>query len=110
MKKYESLYKIMSYAYHHDRFTLRDLMTEFSISKSTALRYVKSLEDIGVPLYSEPGRYGGYKIMDTYAVPPITLTPQETYALFFALKTIESLGAMPFKAEYNAIRQKFIQS
>lgn len=110
MKKYESLYKIMSYVYHHDRFTLRDLMTEFSISKSTALRYVKSLEDIGVPLYSEPGRYGGYQILDTYAIPPVTFTPQETYALFFALKAIECLGTMPFKAEYEAIEDKFIHS
>jgi predicted DNA-binding transcriptional regulator YafY len=110
MKKYESLFKIMNYVYRHDGFTLRELMTEFSLSKSTALRYVKSLEDIGVPLYSVPGRYGGYKILDTYGVPPITFTPHETYALFFALKTIESIGAMPFEAEYGAIQQKFLQS
>lgn len=110
MKKYEYLNKLMIYVYHQDRFTLRDLMNEFSISKSTALRYIQALEDIGVPLYSEPGRYGGYKILDTYSIPPVTFTPQETYALFFSMKGMELLGSLPFKAEYESIQHKFLQS
>jgi predicted DNA-binding transcriptional regulator YafY len=110
MKKYEVLYRIMNYVYHQDRFTLRELMTEFALSKSTALRYIQSLEDIGVPLYSEPGRYGGYRILDSYSIPPVTFTPQETYALFFSMKGMELLGSLPFKAEYDAIQHKFLQS
>ena len=110
MKKYENIYRIMNYAFKKDRFTLQDLMTEFSISKSTALRYVKALEDIGVPLYSEIGRYGGYTILDTYKLPPVTFSPQEAYALFFAMKSLELLGAIPFQAEYGAIRSKFLDS
>lgn len=108
MKKYEQIYKIINYAYKKDRFTLQDLMHDFSISKSTALRYIKALEDVGVPLYSEMGRYGGYKILDTYRIPPVTFTPQETYALFFSIKAMELLGSMPFKAEFGAIQEKFL--
>ncbi|WP_261800558.1 YafY family protein [Paenibacillus sp. PAMC21692] len=100
----------MNYVYHQDRFTLRELMTEFALSKSTALRYIQSLEDIGVPLYSEPGRYGGYRILDSYSIPPVTFTPQETCALFFSMKGMELLGSLPFKAEYDAIQHKFLQS
>lgn len=110
MKKYESLYKMMNYVYKKDRFTLQELRQEFGISKSTALRYIKALEDIGVPLYSEMGRYGGYRILDTYKVPPVTFTPQETYALFFALKGIEFFGSLPFRAEYGTIRAKFLET
>lgn len=110
MKKYENVYKIMHYVYKKDRFTLQELMSEFNISKSTALRYIKALEDIGVPLYSELGRYGGYTILDTYKIPPLTFTPQETYALFFSLKAMEQMGSMPFQAEYAAIQQKFLDS
>lgn len=110
MKKYESINKIIKYAYKKDNFTLQDLMTEFKISKSTALRYIAALEDIGVPLYSEKGRYGGYKLLETYKIPPITFTPQETYALFFSIKGMELLESMPFQAEYSTIQEKFLDS
>lgn len=110
MKKYESIYKIMNYIYKKDPFTLQNLMTEFKISKSTALRYVTALEDIGVPLYSKKGRYGGYKLLETYEIPPITFTPQETYALFFSIKGMEPLQSMPFEAEYSTMREKFLSS
>lgn len=110
MKKYEFIYKIINYVYKKDTFTLQDLMVEFNISKSTALRYITALEDIGVPLYSEKGRYGGYKLLETYKIPPITFTPQETYALFFSLKAMELLESMPFQAEYSTIKEKFLAS
>ena len=110
MKKYELIYKIMNYVYKKDQFTLQDLMMEFNISKSTALRYISNLEDIGVPLYSEKGRYGGYKLLETYKIPPISFTPQETYAMFFAIKTIELLKSTPFQAEYSTIQERFLDS
>ena len=110
MKKYVSVYKIANYVYKRDQFTLRDLMTTFNLSKSTALRYIEALEEIGVPLYSEMGRYGGYRILDTYKIPPITFTPQETYAIFFAIKAMELLQSSPFQAEFPNILQKFTDS
>jgi len=110
MKKYELIYKILNYVYKKDQFTLQDLMLEFNISKSTALRYISSLEDIGVPLYSEKGRYGGYKLLETFKIPPILFTPQETYALFFAIKGMELLKSTPFQAEYITIQEKFLSS
>lgn len=100
----------MNYAYKKDNFTLQELMKEFNISKSTALRYISSLEDIGVPIYSEMGRYGGYKILDTYKIPPITFTPEETYALFFSMKSMELYASLPFQAEYSMIEEKFLSS
>ncbi len=75
-------------------------MSEFKISKSTALRYITALEDIGVPLM---GRYGRYKVLEVYGIPPITFTPQETYALFFSIKSMELLEPIPFQAEYSTI-------
>lgn len=110
MKKYESVYKIMNYVYKKDSFTLQDLMKEFEISKSTALRYITALEDIGVPLYSEPGRYGGYRILETYQIPPITFTPQETYALFFSIKGMELIESTPFQSEFSTIQEKFLDA
>ncbi|MDF2519369.1 MAG: transcriptional regulator [Sphingobacterium sp.] len=89
MKKYEYINKIRNYVYKKDQFTLQDLMQEFQISKSTALRYIAALEEIGVPIYSEMGRYGGYRILETYKIPPITFTPQEIYALFFSIKGMD---------------------
>jgi predicted DNA-binding transcriptional regulator YafY len=110
MKKYEYINKIRNYVYKKDNFTLQDLMQEFEISKSTALRYIAALEEIGVPIYSEMGRYGGYRILETYKIPPITFTPQETYALFFSIKGMELIECTPFQAEFRTIKEKFLDA
>lgn len=63
-----------------------------------------------LPLYSEMGRCGGYKILETYKIPPITFTPQETYALFFSIKSMELMKSIPFQAEYSTIQEKFLDT
>ena len=39
-------------------------MKTFGISKSTALRDIEALKNLGVPLYVENGRYGGYRVLN----------------------------------------------
>lgn len=38
-------------------------MQEYGISKSTAIRDIQSLEEIGMPIFSETGRNGRYGIL-----------------------------------------------
>lgn len=58
MKKSERLIDMMVYLNDKKSFNLKDIMDRYTISKSTALRDIQSLEEIGMPIYSNSGRNG----------------------------------------------------
>ncbi len=106
MKKEERLIQEMIYVNARKKFNLHDLMTKFSISKSTALRDIDSLEQIGVPLYSEKGLYGGYVILENQLLPPIYFNDNELYSLFFSLQLLKTVLETPFEKNYQEIKEK----
>ena len=72
--KYEKIERIndmLIFLNNKRYFNLKDLMARYDISKSTALRDIQSLEEIGVPIYSELGRNGSYKIIEKCVIMPI---------------------------------------
>ena len=85
-------------------------MQSFGVSKSTALRDVLTMQSMGVPLYTDLGKYGGYRVMDTYALPPVLFTKNETYALFFAMQCLKSFQSTPFEIEFRSMAAKFYES
>ena len=78
-------------------FHLKDLMVEFNISKSTAIRDIKALEEMGLALYVENGRFGGYKIVSENLLTPIYFNNNEMLAIFYALKSMSALTTTPFE-------------
>lgn len=63
MKKSERLNDMIRYLNSREFFNLNDLMDKYHISKSTALRDIHSLEQLGMPIFSEHGRHGRYGIL-----------------------------------------------
>ena len=59
----------------------QDLADRFEVSLRTIYRDIKSLENAGVPVFSEAGV--GYTLMDGYKIPPTLFTKEE--ALSFAV-------------------------
>ena len=98
---------MLKYVNEKKRFTLQDLMTEFGISRRTALRDVASLEAIGAPIYAVYGRGGGYRLLRETRLPPVTFTDREVYAIYAALQGLEGFADVPFRAAYEAIERKF---
>lgn len=109
MKKNERLNKMLRYINQKQTFSLKDLMKEFQISKRTALRDIASLEEIGVPLYVEYGRYGGYRLLRSTTLPPISFTTQEVFALYFAMQVLQSFASSPFQISFQSINEKFLE-
>lgn len=109
MKKIILLHQMEVFIKHTGRFTLAQLMQEFHISRSTALRYIASLEELGVPIYSEQGRYGGYVIADSYRIAPVRFSEEEIHAILFALDGLEVLKSSPFKSHFSNISTKLLQ-
>lgn len=107
MKKSERLNQELIFIHGKNQFNLRDLMTEFRISKRTALRDVSELEALGVPLYAESGKNGGYRVLPHQLRTPIYFKETELLSIFFALQLLK--GATPFPHSYQQIKKKLIE-
>ncbi|WP_145407705.1 helix-turn-helix transcriptional regulator [Paenibacillus xylanexedens] len=107
MKKSERLNDMLRFLNDREFFNLSDLMEKYHISKSTTLRDIDSLEQLGVPIYAEHGRYGRYGILQHQLLAPILFTMDEVYALYFAMLTLDSYQSTPFHLSVKQLNEKF---
>lgn len=107
MQKAQRLNDMIQYLNDKNTFQLKDLMNHYQISKSTALRDIQSLEDLGMPLYSEPGRNGCYKILKNRLLAPILFTNDEMFALYFTMQTLQAYQNTPFHLDIEQLKKKF---
>lgn len=84
MNKTIRLYNLIEFCNNNRNFKLKDVMEEFKISKSTALRDIKDIQELGVPLYSNGGKNGGYKVIRKAHITRIDLNDEEIKSLYFA--------------------------
>lgn len=106
MKKSVRLYHMIEYCNEKRNFMLIDLMSEFNISRSTALRDIKEIEALGVSLYSSTGKNGGYTTIGNRNQTKIEITDEELKALVFTLSSISNVSKLPFQTEYQEILKK----
>ncbi len=65
--------------------TAERLGRRLGVSDRAARRYVAVLREAGVPVESERGRYGGYRLGRGHRVPPLMFTTTEALALVMAV-------------------------
>lgn len=85
MKKVERINTIMRYINNRSHFTISEIMQEFNISRSTAIRDIREIESMGMPLVAEVGRDGGYFVMHNAVLPDVHFTNNEVKALLSPL-------------------------
>jgi len=51
----------------------------------TVRRYIQKLQDVGIPIESIPGRFGGYTLRPGYRLPPLIFSEDETMAVILGL-------------------------
>ncbi len=64
------------------KMSARALAEELEVTERTIYRDIEALEMAGVPLYAEPGRDGGYGLVDRYRTSLTGLSGNEVRALF----------------------------
>jgi predicted DNA-binding transcriptional regulator YafY len=69
------------------------LARRFEVSVRTVERDLDALRQSGVPIWSQPGRAGGYGVDRDRTLPPLALTPAEALAITVALR---AAGESPF--------------
>lgn len=107
MKKSERLNQELIFIHRKKQFNLRDLMTEFRISKRTALRDIIELEELDAPLYAESGKNGGYHVLPHQLRTPIYFKETELLSIFFALQLLKN--PTPFPHSYQQIKEKLAE-
>jgi predicted DNA-binding transcriptional regulator YafY len=65
--------------------TVATLATRLGVDERTLRRYAQHLTDLGIPIESRRGRYGGYRLMPGYKLPPLMLTDDEAVAVVLGL-------------------------
>ena len=55
-------------------------------------RYIMMLQDLGIPIETERGRYGNYRLMRGFKLPPLMFTEEEALALTLGLLLARRMG------------------
>jgi predicted DNA-binding transcriptional regulator YafY len=69
-----------------------ELAARLGVDPRTLRRYVLRLQDLGIPVEAERGRYGGYRLLPGYKLPPLMLTEDEATAVVLGLLAGRRLG------------------
>ncbi|MES9684402.1 HTH domain-containing protein [Gottfriedia acidiceleris] len=107
MKKVERINIIMRYINNRAKFTISEIMQEFNISRSTALRDVKEIEAMGMPLVAEVGRDGGYFVLNNSVLPTVRFTDNEIKALFIAFMATRN-KQLPYLKSRQSLTEKLL--
>ncbi len=72
--------------------TVADLAAALEVDERTVRRYAEHLADLGIPVESQRGRYGGYRLAPGHKLPPLMLTDDEAVAVVLGLTLAERSG------------------
>lgn len=87
LSKAKRLLDILIFASAKKTFTAQEIADEFNISVRTVHRYILDLSDMGLPIYAEQGRNGGYKVLTSSMLPPFYL-PKKKRSPSFLLSNL----------------------
>ncbi|GGA01679.1 DNA-binding transcriptional regulator [Paenibacillus marchantiophytorum] len=107
MNKTQRLIQLMMAVNERMQFTTKEMADEFGVSERTMHRYLQELSELGMPLYTEFGPHGGFRLLKKRMLPPILFSEQEAVAMFFAFQSLQFYGALPFSAESVTALNKF---
>ncbi|OWT49032.1 helix-turn-helix transcriptional regulator [Bacillus sp. K2I17] len=107
MKKVERINTIMRYINNRSHFTITEIIREFNVSRSTAIRDIREIEAMGMPLVAEVGRTGGYFVMHNSILPVVRFTDNEVKALFIAFMATSN-QQLPYLKSRQSLAEKLL--
>jgi len=76
----------------HGRVSGPELALRVGVDGRTLRRYIAMLEELGIPIVAERGRFGGYALVAGFKLPPMIFTDDEALALSVGLLAARGLG------------------
>lgn len=83
-----------------------ELAQRLEVDGRTLRRYIRKLEDLGIPVVAERGRYGAYRLMPGFKLPPMVFTDDEALALSVGLLAARRLGLAEAAPAVESARAK----
>lgn len=83
-----------------------ELANEFNVSERTIHRYMGMLDEMGIPIYSERGPYGGFSLVRGYKLPPLLFTAEEATVLYMGANLIGELWGQTYEEAVTAATAK----
>lgn len=108
MNRLDRLLGIILHLRQGKTISAADLAAEFEVSPRTVYRDVETLSILGVPVYAERGREGGFRLLEGYFLPPVMFSREEATSLVLSLTLMRSLRARPFGAALSTAEAKLI--
>ncbi|QBD76342.1 YafY family transcriptional regulator [Ktedonosporobacter rubrisoli] len=73
-------------------YTATQLAERLEVNTRSIRRYITQLQDLGIPVESERGRYGGYRLRPGFKLPPLMWTEEEAVAITLGLHAARQFG------------------
>jgi predicted DNA-binding transcriptional regulator YafY len=83
-----------------------ELASELNVSERTVHRYMLMLDEMGIPLYSERGPYGGFSLVRGYKLPPLLFTAEEATVLYMGANLVREVWGRTYEDAVTAVTAK----
>ena len=83
-----------------------ELAAALRVSERTVHRYMGMLEDMGIPIYSERGPYGGFSLLRGYKLPPLIFTAEEATVLYMGANLVGEVWGQTYDDAVTAVTAK----
>jgi predicted DNA-binding transcriptional regulator YafY len=76
----------------HGTMRRADLAARLEVGERSVRRYIANLQEMGIPVVGERGRYGGYRLRPGFRLPPLMFGEDEATAVVLGLLAMRRLG------------------
>jgi len=83
-----------------------DLAKQLGISVRTLHRYFGMLDEMGIPIYTERGPYGGFSLMRGYKLPPLIFSLEEAVAVHMGTSLISEAWGELYRDAAQSVMAK----
>ena len=82
------------------------LAAELRVSERTIHRYMSMLEEMGIPIYSERGPYGGFSLVRGYKLPPLIFSAEEATVLYMGANLVQDVWGQTYEDAVTSVTAK----
>lgn len=83
-----------------------ELAAEFNVSERTVHRYMGMLDELGIPIYSERGPYGGFSLVRGYKLPPMIFSAEEATVLYMGANLMREVWGQTYDQAVTSVTAK----
>lgn len=85
-----------------------ELASAFEVTARTIYRDVDALSAMGVPIYAERGRTGGFRLLDGYFLPALAFTQEEATSLALGVAMLRGQRLRPYTTALESAERKLL--